>query len=36
MAIDFPDPNAFGESEPKPHEKIDPDEYTSLFDFEED
>lgn len=36
MSIDLPDPETFGESGPKPWEKIDEDEYTSLFDFEND
>jgi len=36
MGFTLPDPETFGESGPKPWEKIDSDDYTSLFDFEED
>lgn len=36
MKVALPDPETFGESGPKPWEKIDSDNYTSLFDFEED
>lgn len=36
MSLSFPDPDTFGESGPKPSDKIDPDDYHSLFDYEED
>jgi len=33
MALDFPDPETFGNSGPKPHERIDPDDYHGLTEF---
>jgi len=36
MQYTFPDPEASGKSEIKPHEKINADKYASLFEFEED
>lgn len=36
MALNFPDPEDFGKSGPKPCEKIDSNDYHSLFDFEEE
>lgn len=34
MNLTFPDPEMFGESGPRPWEKIESDDYHSLFDFE--
>jgi hypothetical protein len=36
MATTLPDPETFGEPKPKPSDRIDSDEYHSLFDFEEE
>jgi hypothetical protein len=36
MGVTPPDPETFGKSGPKPWEEIDPDDYTSLFEVEED
>lgn len=36
MSVTIPDPDEFGESGPKPHEKIDSDDYHSLFDYEDE
>jgi len=35
MSFSLPDPEEYGKSETKPWEKIDSDNYTSLFDFED-
>lgn len=35
MSITLPDPDLFGVSGPKPCEKIDEDEYHSLYEWEE-
>lgn len=36
MSAKIPDPDTFGESGPKPHEGIDPDDYHSLYEWEEE
>jgi len=35
MSIDFPDPESFGVSDPRPNERIDENEYHSLSEWVE-